>query len=136
MSLFPAHDAARDGDLSRLRALLEQNRGLVNVRCNYHYTPLDRAAECGHTEVIELLHKLGAEVNAGNNAGYTPLHHAARYYGRTEVIELLHKLGAEVNAGNNDGLTPLHYAASCRQTKAAKLLGELGADPEARQDAS
>ncbi len=48
------------------------------------------------------------------------------------MIALLHKLGAEVNAGDNDGWTPLHKAAVYGETKAAALLGELGADPEAR----
>jgi ankyrin repeat protein len=127
------HDAARKGDLSRLRVLLEQDPGLVNARCNNGSTPLHYAAMNGQAEAVELLHKLGAEVNATNNNGETPLHLVAMW-GKPEAAELLHKLGAEVNARNNYGETPLHLVAAWGKTEAAKLLGELGADPEARDN--
>ncbi len=69
---YPAHDAAEKGDLSRLRALLKQNPGQVNARDDGGTTPLHWAAMHGHTEAIELLHKLGAKVNAGAVGGRTP----------------------------------------------------------------
>ena len=87
------------------------NASCANAGDNYGNTPLHEAAEYGHTEMIELLHKLGAEVNAGDNDGDTPLHEAARY-GDTETAKRLGELGADPEARNNKGQTPLDVARS------------------------
>jgi ankyrin repeat protein len=54
-------------------------------------------------ECVRLLAKAGADVNARDNDGNTPLH--GIYL--TDVEEELLKLGADVNARNNEGETPL-----------------------------
>jgi ankyrin repeat protein len=122
----PVHGAAKKGDLSRLRALLEEDPGLVNARDDDGRTPLHWATWGGYTEAAELLHKLGAEVNARDRYGSSPFHWAAER-DHSETAELLQKLGAEVNARDNDGETPLHWAVANGQTKAAELLYKLGA---------
>jgi ankyrin repeat protein len=127
------HDAAMNGDLSRLRELLKQDPGLVNARDDDGDTPLHVAAMYGQTEAIELLGELGADFNARNNYGSTPLHRAAAY-GQTEAAKLLGELGAELEARDNKGQTPLHRAAACGETEMAKLLMELGADLEAKDN--
>ena len=53
------------------------------------------AAYQGHTEVIQALLDAGAEVNATNEAGCTPLFFAAQQE-REDVVALLLEAGAEV----------------------------------------
>ncbi len=65
-------------------------------------TLLHYAAEEGHKEMAELLMAEGANVNAKDNWGSTPLLPAADW-GRKEVVALLISNGADVNAKDNCG---------------------------------
>jgi len=58
---------------------------------------LHAAAGLGRKEIVELLIAEGADVNAENDSGDTPLHWAAME-GHTKVAELLITTGADVNA--------------------------------------
>lgn len=66
----------------------------------------------------------GANVNAKDESGYTPLHGAS-----IEVSKLLIEKGADVNSRSDDGSMPLH---SCTDADKAKILIEAGADVNAR----
>src|ERR1035438_7582111 len=106
------HDAAANGDLGTVKALLKGNPGLVDKS---GMTPLHWAAARGHKDVAELLLANGADVNAKNtgttglNTGLTPLHYAAGS-GHKDVAELLLANKADVNA-KSDRVTPLHLVA-------------------------
>jgi TonB family protein len=118
------HDAARLGDLAKVKSLLKDNPSLVSSTDNYSdycYTPLHWAANEGHKDVAELLLTNKAEVNAKSCNGYTPLHFAAAH-GYNTLIELLLAKGANVNAKNKFGETPLHAAASRGHKDAAEIL--------------
>jgi ankyrin repeat protein len=92
-----------------------------------------------YTQVVELLIKRGADVNAkGVEFGDTPLHMAA-YSGQAEIAKLLIENGADVNAKygyeGESGETPLHWALSTggytnypRNIEIVKVLVENGAD--------
>lgn len=75
--------------------------------------------------VFRLLAEAGAQVNARDNEGNTPLHETFL----TDVEEELLKLGADVNARNKDGETPIfttvHPAWSEPRDTAAKEKGPL-----------
>lgn len=78
----------------------------------------------------------GADVNARDKDGVTPLHRAASNNGNPEVIRTLVQLGADVNARDKGGWTPLHMtAALSKKPEVVLVLLELGADPKARADA-
>ncbi len=62
-----------------------------------------RDKEGARVECVRLLAQAGANVNARDNDGNTPLHEIFL----TDVEEELLKLGADVNARNNDGETPI-----------------------------
>ncbi len=71
----------------------------------------------------------GAEVNATNEYGNTPLHYAAYRNEHAAVIEALLEAGAAIHAKNNDGKTILHFAAGNNESVAViEALLEAGAD--------
>ncbi|KAI1435270.1 hypothetical protein GGR50DRAFT_332311 [Xylaria sp. CBS 124048] len=57
------HLAVAGGHIDTLRIILKQCNVSVNVRDSAGYTPLQRAILNGHTDIVELLLKHGAEVN-------------------------------------------------------------------------
>ena len=76
----------------------------------------------------------GANVNARNNKGATPLQMASNL-GFSEGAELLVKLGAKVDEPNATGETPLIAATHRRDAALARVLLKAGANP-ARNDNS
>ena len=76
----------------------------------------------------------GANVNARDNRGVTPLHLAVNL-GYTEGVELLVQFHADTEQANDAGETPLISAVHGRNLALARLLIQGGADP-VRPDSS
>lgn len=70
---------------------------------------LFQAAIRGDLQLVKEALAAGAEVNAKDNCGKTPLHKAA-FWGHKETVKFLIKKGAGVNAQNNEKNTPLDLA--------------------------
>ena len=94
---------------------------------------LRNAAKEGNTEEVELLLDRGANIEAKNRWGQTPLLIAADW-GKTETVERLLNRGANIEAQDNDGWTPLMYAARSGNTETVALLIERGANIEAQDN--
>lgn len=74
----------------------------------------------------------GADINAKDGFGYTPLYKAAMH-GNKEFIKLLAEAGANINnLVLPRGKAPLHAAVQSKRTEAVKLLISLGADVNIR----
>ena len=86
-------------------------------------------------DVLEKLIDLGADVNAPDWLGWTPLHHCFRDsspYTR-QLADMLLKNGANVDSRDRFLATPLCQASTKRDLKGIDLLIEWGADPAAKE---
>ena len=87
-----------------------------------------------NVEVVKYLVSQGANVNTSNKNGFTLLHTAA-YEGDVDVVKFLISKGANVNAKNIDGTTPLlHTRASSEYLETVKILVLAGADVNAKDN--
>ena len=90
------------------------------------------AAHSGNIEAVKKHLAAGADVNAIDHEGNTPLHHAV-YNDQTEIIRLLIDKGAEVNgkrkaANHEKGVAPLHTATWRSTIETIEFLIDNGAD--------
>ena len=90
--------------------------------------PLSCAVCWGRTDVVKVLIDNGADVNAKDDSGDTPLHWAA-FTGARKITRMLIAAGADVNAKDSEGWTPLHMAALHGQGRIVRMLLAAGADP-------
>jgi len=120
------HDAAREGDLAKVKVLLEKDPELINAKDADGKTPLHYAAERNKREVAKYLLQQKALVDAKNVAGETPLHYAVGW-GYQDMIKLLLDFDADINSQTNVGDTQLHYTRFRGFSEVAELLIARGA---------
>ena len=89
------------------------------------YTALREAAYLGNTESVELLCKLGADVNILNKYD-TPLYSASAE-GNLETVKILVNYGADINKANSCGITPYEVSTKFGQKQVAEYLLSHGA---------
>ncbi|MHC4183250.1 MAG: ankyrin repeat domain-containing protein [Planctomycetota bacterium] len=113
----------------------EEYRRFRNIEDYDPNSLIHDAARLLKSTVLEYLIEQGADINAIDDRGDTPLHVAAQG-GKTACVEYLLDLGAEINPKNKRGVTPLYDALNERggetpherMFEAAKVLVEHGAD--------
>ncbi|KAJ1723171.1 hypothetical protein LPJ53_002483 [Coemansia erecta] len=110
--------AASDGDIDRVRALIEENKDLVNAKDQNGYTPMHAAASWRHVELLKLLVSSGGDVNIRDTDGDTPLHICED----KECALFLLDHGADPKAENDEGLTPVHTTLENEATEVTELL--------------
>jgi len=81
-------------------------------------------------DMVQLLLDQGADVNAKDAAGKTPLHWAAK--ADLDTVRTLMSAGAEVNAKDDLDRTPLHFLSASAAPDIVILLVKAGADVNAK----
>jgi ankyrin repeat protein len=114
---LPLIAAVRSGNTAEVARLLMRPAADVNVRDKDGRTllhslvpelvKLTDSEKIPLYDCIALLLAAGADINAGDNYGNTPLTDAVKL-GDVKTVEFLLKNGADANARDNNGKTPLH----------------------------
>jgi len=162
IGLTPLHEAARNGYKNIVEQLIERGAN-VNAKTlddpgpyDWFYehwqacsTPLHLAVS--YIDVTKVLVSNGADINAKDEGGHTPLQnavfhgdknvvefliakgaeisiHLAAYIGNCEKVKSLIKSGADPNSSNNDDDSILHHAVSGGHKDIAGLLIDSGAN--------
>ena len=107
-SAAPVFQAIRSADFSALDPLLAAGGDVLQARDEAGDTPLMAAALTGDVAVVRRLLEAGADVNATNAAGVTPLMRAATF---EEAVRLLVEKGADVTARSKMGNSAVLLAA-------------------------
>ena len=119
-------DAVSDGDQERVKALLLEDKSLVNLKDQRLNTPLHFASEAGNTEIAQLLINNGANVNAQDDLGRTPLHRCSAFRPNLEMIGLLIQNGVDTNILDGDGNPAVSSAIDGIHVDAVKKIIEGG----------
>uniref|UniRef100_A0A1A8KMP6 Ankyrin repeat domain 39 n=1 Tax=Nothobranchius kuhntae TaxID=321403 RepID=A0A1A8KMP6_NOTKU len=114
--------AAMDGDLDRLRSLVQKGTD-PNLRDSAGYTALHYGSRSGHLAVCAFLLESGACASPQTPGGATPLLRAA-YCGHLDVVRLLLQHRADPMLSDDDGASPLHKAAERGHKEVCLLLLE------------
>ncbi len=143
----PAHQKVRAGDHSVIAKLIKAGANLNAHRPGKKgalagETILHSVAMMNDKEGALMLLGAGADPNAADDSGWTPLHQMIYFVGNSphfsfskEVTGVLLAKGADVDRKNADGQTPLHFAAITTQKDVIRFLLTKGADINARDHA-
>jgi len=114
----PLHFAAFFGHPKSARLLIDRGAELEARSTNREFaldsSPLHSAVAARQRETIEVLLDAGADVNAVQHQGYTPLLEAAQS-GESELVELLLERGADPDARLEDGRAATDLARAAEQ---------------------
>jgi hypothetical protein len=157
----PIHAKLRAATRDRFIAEVQRERSCRRLLGLRGQTLLHEAAMAGDAELATVLIRSGADPDAREAEGHTPLYrastgnlarvlleagatadvtsgptrgtplHQAARRGNVPVAEALLDHGATIEARDAKGQTPLRRAINCRQPEMVRLLVQRGADPHA-----
>ncbi|HXZ67070.1 MAG TPA: ankyrin repeat domain-containing protein [Alphaproteobacteria bacterium] len=124
-----AFEAIEARDDAKLGTLLKQHRSLAKASGTNGNQLLHFAVNHDNPRLVTLLLEAGADPDAANDKGATPLTQAA-YCGEAQIIEQLLAKGASIDAeAYGDGGTPLAFALFWGHKEAAEKLAEIAVVP-------
>ncbi len=123
-------DYAREGNLEVIKYLYSKGVSL-DAYDGQEYSPLMRAVENKHHEVVEFMLKSGVDISFKNEYGFTAIVEAARKKS-PRCAQILIDHGALVN--DTSIVCPLYFAAHQGDLETLKILLDNGADIECTDD--
>jgi len=121
--------ACQEGHVKRVGEILDTGEVGVNAADELEITAIQVAAANNQDQVIDLLVAHGANVEATNNSGWSPVMQAC-YHGHTSTLNKLIKAGAKLHGRNRYGATPLNMAAAAGHLSTVRSLLEQGVPVE------
>ncbi|KAK2745520.1 hypothetical protein FQN57_003645 [Myotisia sp. PD_48] len=123
--------ALKHGNIAMVELLLKYNAPVKITNAQNGGSPLHYLAAEGEINLINLLIRHKADVNAQDLFKMTPLMVAAAS-GRAEIVRTFIRHGADVRARGFKFETALHLAAQAQRKTVVKILLDHGADPTAQ----
>ncbi|NET31176.1 MAG: alpha/beta fold hydrolase [Cyanothece sp. SIO1E1] len=117
-------DAAIAGDVELVKQALAAGAeidALDTRRSKTGRRAMNWAAYHNHTTVLRFLIEQGAQINATNQSGFTPLHHAVER-NAMDAVQLLLAAGADKSIRNKRGQLPIDTARRLERVKMIPLL--------------
>ena len=111
--------------------IVERSQDINAQSTIWEETPLQVSSHLGHAEIVRVLLRHGADIEARNNADRSPLDCAA-LAGHVGLVQVFLEHGADVNAQDNLRCTPLYWASKVGQLAVARILLSHGADVTAQ----
>ncbi|XP_071085792.1 ankyrin repeat domain-containing protein 50-like [Haliotis cracherodii] len=122
------HVACLEGHLDLVKDIVTNHRVDINSRGRYGRTPVMKAAEKGHKEVLDLLKSSGGDVTLKDDNGNNILH-VACIGGHVEMVKFVLSQGlVDINSRGQYGRTPAMMAAGSRHIEVIQALKDTGAD--------
>uniref|UniRef100_A0A4W4H5V0 Espin like a n=1 Tax=Electrophorus electricus TaxID=8005 RepID=A0A4W4H5V0_ELEEL len=131
MVLHTVIQAAREGDVEALRALLESNGLSPTITDAQGATPVHHAARCGQLCCLcFLVGEAHLSIHARTRNGATAAHDAAATGHTRELKWLLGHRGCRLEDQDGEGATALHLAARFGHTDTMRWLLSVGGSTE------
>ena len=128
----PLTTAVVSGKLKIVSLLISYNLD-VNVTTEKGLlSPIHLAGYHKHQDIMKLLIKSGANLNALDGAGYSPLTSAV-YHGNLEIVSLLIDYNLDINKADGNGWSPILIAASKGWNDIFSFLIKRGSDINSKE---
>uniref|UniRef100_A0A6Q2Z5B6 Non-specific serine/threonine protein kinase n=1 Tax=Esox lucius TaxID=8010 RepID=A0A6Q2Z5B6_ESOLU len=122
--------AINDDNVPGLQHLLSSLTSYDINQPNKHGTPpLLIAAGCGNIQIINVLMRKGADIQAHDKCGANAIYYAGRH-GHVETLRFLHESNCPLDVQDKSGETALHVAARYGNVDVIQYLCSIHANPD------